>query len=230
MSDLVGFFRSLAPYVLALCAVLGAGCNGAANDGGVGVGAAPDAGDTGDDDMEMSGPSSRCDVVTIDGDVVTEHEEHFTARYRIGERYTKTVLLFGGEPVEGSDTLSNAYILGLDKEDALALAQQFPDFYLCSSPGGDAAAEHVFPYDFVPSTCAVYEELIGALDEFKAHHRAGGDRTSIRFDGAPLELISVIDNASGVDVSDQVETHDFHFITSVERLTAESVLDFGTTE
>jgi hypothetical protein len=231
MSDFVVVFRSRAPLVLvglALGAFLGAGCGGESGPSTVSVGGGDGDGD-GDSGMAMEdGP--RCDDVEIDGEFVIEHEERFTARYRIGERYTKTVLLFGGEAIEKVDTLANAYVLGLDKEDALALAETFPDFYLCSSPGGDAAAERVFPYDFVPANCEVLEKLVTALEQFAINHRAGADRTSIRFEGAPLELLSVVDDASGVDVTDQVKTDSFHLITSVEQLTGQSVLEFGTTE
>jgi hypothetical protein len=207
-----------------------AGCGGSDKGAGVSVGAGDGDGDgDGDAEMEMN-EGLRCDDVEVDGEFVIEREERFTARYRIGERYEKTILLFGGEPIEAEDTLANAYILGLDKEDALALAEAFPDFYLCSSEGGDAAAEHVFPYDFVPANCEVLEDLVAALTQFKINHRRGGDRTSIRFEGAPLELLSVVDDASGVDVTEQVATSDFHLITSVEQLTAESVLEFGTSQ
>jgi hypothetical protein len=128
------------------------------------------------------------------------------------------------------DVLSNAYILGLDKEDALMLAELFPDFYLCSSPGGDAAADHIFPYDLVPASCEVYEKLVNALNRFRINRESGGDRTSLRLEGAPLELVSVIDDASGVDVTDQVTDQHFHLVTAVEQLTGESVLEFGTTD
>jgi len=170
-----------------------------------------------------------CDVVTIDGQFAVEHEQDFTARYRIGEPYTKTVMLFGGEPVDEPNVLSNAYILGLDKVDALRLAQQYPDFYLCNSPGGQAAADLVLPYDLVPADCEVYDELVTALRRFAINRAAGGDRTSLRFDGAPLELESVID-ANGNDATDQVSGQVFHLVTSVEQLSGESVLSFGTTD
>jgi hypothetical protein len=226
MSVLVAPFHSRVLMVLALSAALLGACGGASPNT-VSVG---DGNDDDTDEMAMGEPDPGCDAVEIDGDIVIEHEAHFTARYRKGEPYTKTIMLFGGEPVEGEDVLSNAYILGLDKVDAMRLAEQFPDFYLCSSPGGDEAAEHVFPYDLVPATCEVYEQLTAALYTFRINREAGGDRTSLRFDGAPLQLESVIDDASGVDVTDQVMTHDFHLITRVEQLTGESVLEFGTTD
>lgn len=226
MSGSVAVFRSRAAAAAVLCAVLAAGCGG--GEGGPKV----SVGDPGDGDGSAAEPEreSTCDAIEIDGDVVTEHEANFTARYRIGQRYTKTVMLFGGEAIAAEDTLGNAYVLGLDKSDAMMLAQEYPDFHLCSSPGGDAAAAHVFPYDFVPASCDVYERLIAALDQFRLNHRAGGDRTSIRFEGAPLELIDVVQNDNGADVTDQVTTADFHLITSVEQLTGQSVLEFGTTD
>jgi hypothetical protein len=176
--------------------------------------------------MEVLNPG--CDMVEIDGDVAVEREQDFTATYRIGEPYTKTVLLFGGNSVTDPNVLSNAYVLGLDKADALEIAEEFPDFYLCSSPGGIAAANLIRPYDLVPASCEIYQQLVVALRQFNTNRESGGDRTSIRFDGAPLELESVIDDASGVDVTDQVHDQVFHLITSVEQLTGESVLSFGT--
>jgi len=220
---------SRALVVLALLP-LWAGCGGASGDPVVSVGGGRDAGDMDPMEMVEDEPDPGCDEVSVSGQFVVEHEAHFTARYHIGEPYTKTVMIFGGEPVEAEDTLSNAYIMGLDKMDALALAEEFPDFYLCSSPGGDAAAALIKAYDLVPASCEVYDKLVVALRQFRINREAGGDRTSLRFDGAPLELESVIDDASGSDVTDQVMDQHFHLITSVEQLTGESVLSFGTTE
>jgi hypothetical protein len=58
----------------------------------------------------------------------------------------------------------------------------------------------------------------------------GGDRTSLRFEGAPLELDSVIEDATGKNVTAQVSNQDFHLVTSVEQLTGQSVVSFGTTQ
>jgi hypothetical protein len=227
MSVLVAVFH---PRAVILCALLCAACGGPTDGASVSVGDGRDGGDDTTDEMVIDEPNLGCDMVEIDGEFAIEHEENFTARYRIGERSTKTIMLFGGEPVEDDDVLSNAYILGLDKADALMLAELFPDFYLCSSPGGDAAADHIFPYDLVPANCEVYEKLVNALNRFRINREAGGDRTSLRLEGAPLELVSVIDDASGVDVTDQVTDQHFHLVTAVEQLTGESVLEFGTTD
>jgi hypothetical protein len=184
----------------------------------------------GDSEMEMA-DSDGCSNIEVDGEFVIEHEANFTIRYRIGERYTKTLLLFGGDSIPEPNKLASAYVLGLDKEDALALAEAFPDFYLCGSPGGEETAELALPYDFVPASCEVYDDLMAAIRQFRTNHTAGsGDRGSIRFDGAPLEVLSVTDDASGGDATGQVKTDVFHLITRVERLTAESVLEFGTSE
>jgi hypothetical protein len=228
MSVLVAVFHSRASVVLVLCGLLCGACGGPGDGATVSVGDGRDAGDP--DDMNMNEPDPGCDMVEIDGDFVIEREKSFTARYRIGEPYTKTIMLFGGESVEGDDVLSNAYILGLDKEDALMLAELFHDFYLCSSPGGEEAAEHVFPYDLVPANCEVYEKLVRALNRFRINREAGGDRTSLRLEGAPLELESVTQNDNGADVTDQVTEQHFHLVTAVEQLTGESVLEFGTTD
>ncbi len=178
---------------------------------------------------EPKTPSSRCDEIEIDGDLVIEHEADFTARYKIGEPYTKTVMLFGGDAIEDENKLSNAFIFALDKEDALELAMKYPDFYLCSSEGGREASMHIVPYDLVPANCEVYEKLLTAFEQYRKNDVAGGDRTSLRIEGAPLSLESVTANGTGQDVTDQVHDQDFQLVTDVEQLTGASVLEFGTT-
>lgn len=232
MYVVVAGFHSRTSIALALCALLCAACGGGGSEAVIIAGERPDAGRGGTHEISMGmGESARgCDMVQMDGEFVVEQERDFTARFRVGEPYTKTVMLFGGEPLEDENVLSNAYILGLDKTDALMLAAMYPDFYLCSSPGGQAASEHIVPYDLVPARCQVYDQIVAALRQFHMNVAAGGDRTSIRFGGAPLQLESVIADATGEDVTDQVSNQDFHLVTSLEQLTGESVLSFGTTD
>jgi hypothetical protein len=192
----------------------------------VSVGESPDDAMTRPD---VAGMADRgCDSVEMYGEYVVEHEKDFTARFRVGEPYTKTVMLFGGEPL-AENVLGNAYIIGLDKVDALMLAQKYPDFYNCSSPGGQEASRYIVPYELVPANCQIYDQILAALRQFHMNVNSGGDRTSLRFDGAPLELESVIEDATGKDVTDMVTGQDFHLVTAVEQLTGQSVLSFGTT-
>jgi hypothetical protein len=226
-------FHARASIVLALCALPSAACGGGGGEAVISVGERHDAGMDGTDGthaIDMDDADRPCDMVQVDGELVVERERDFTARFRMGEPYTKTIMLFGGEPIEDANVLGNAYIIGLDKTDAQMLAERYPDFYLCSSPGGQAAAEQIVPYDFVPATCQVYDQIIAALRQFNTNVAAGADRTSIRFDGAPLQLESVTADATGEDVTDQVSDQDFHLVTSVEQLTGESVLSFGTSD
>jgi hypothetical protein len=213
-----------------LCAWLCAGCS-SEPENFINAGGSPDAGMTDPGEgTDRADPPSSCDVVEIDGEFVVEREKDFTARFRRGEAYTKTVMLFGGEAVTEDNVLSNAYIFALDKEDARMLAERYPDFYLCSSPGGQEAARHIIPYDLVPATCDVYDQIVAALRQYNRNAASGGDRTSLRFEGAPLELESVIEDATGKDATAQVSDQDFQLVTAVEQLTGESVLSFGTSE
>lgn len=221
----VAVFHSRLSIAFALSALVLAACGGA-DTGYVNVDKGRDDAGVGEDDDGLS--AAGCDVVQLDGDLVVEHETEFTATYRIGAPYTRTIMIFGGEPVDSDNVLSNAYIIGLDKEDAQMLAVKYPDFYLCSSPGGMEASQHIVPYDLVPADCDVYSQLVEALRVFHIHDRAGGDRTSLRIEGAPLTLESVIEDATGADVTEQVHDQDFHLVYAVEQLTGESVLAFGT--
>lgn len=237
------FRRSRPLLTLALCALLCAACGATRREEFVVAGADDPmaaTGVAGSDatgldmtGMDVTGSSQTglaesCDLVRMDGDALLEQEKDFTARYRLGERYTKTVMLFGGEPVVQDNVLSNAYIFGLDQTDAQALAKKYPDFYLCSSPGGMEASSYIVPYDLVPATCEIYDQIVTALAQYDENVASGGDRTSLRFDGAPLELESAIADATGEDVTAQASDYNFHLVTAVEQLTGESVLSFGT--
>jgi hypothetical protein len=224
-----GFHLRASTVILALCALLWTACGGDEGGAAVSAYARPDAGMGSMGESAMEAAARRCESVEVEGEFVIEHEKDFTARFRIGEPYSKTVMLFGGEPVDDDNVLSNAYIIGLDKMDALMLAQMYPDFYLCSSPGGQQAAQHIVTYDLLPATCEVHDRLVAALRQFAVNRDAGRDRTSIRFDGAPLHLESVTADATGEDVTVQVSDQNFQLMTTVEQLTGESVLSFGTT-
>jgi hypothetical protein len=224
-------FRSPLRVVLAACALLLMACGGGGSGPVVSVGdpgAEEDAAGARDVDDDGAQAARRCENVTVDGDVVLEMERDFTARFRVGEPYTRTVMLFGGEELEEDNVFSNAYIFALDQEDAVMLAEQYDDFYLCSSPGGEAASSYIIPYDLIPANCEVHDRIVRALQVYARNLASGGDRTSLRFEGAPLELESVTANGSDQDYTDQVSGQDFHLVTSVEQLTGESVINFAT--
>lgn len=166
----------------------------------------------------------------MDGDIVVKQVDQVTARFRVGEPYTRTVMLFGGEPTVNDNAISDVYIIGLDKEDALMLAMKYPAFHLCDSPGGQEAQKYILDYDLVPATCRVFDQIAVALRDFHRNNAAGADRVSLRFGGSALELESVVADATGEDVTDQLSHRTFHLVTSVEQLTGESVLSFGTNE
>lgn len=211
---------------LTLWAALVAACSGGERDT-VAIPAGPDSGQV-DYGNAPDASASGCIEVDTQGNEVVEHLPDFTARFQRGEAYDRTVMLFGGMQVAQTNAPRRAYIYGLDKVDAQRMAMKYPDFYLCSSPGGQEAATYIEVYDIVPASCKVYQQLVTALRVYNANVSRGGDRTSLRLEGAPLSVTSVTGNASGQDVSAQVSGQHFHLITAVQQLTGESVLDFGT--
>ena len=230
MQQEVTALRLRASLVLAVCVWLCAACGEGREHNVVSVPDVPDAGES--DAKTPDGPllPNGCVDVEIDGDEVIEHLEDFTARFKQGAPYNRTLMLFGGMPVAKANTPTRAYIFGLDKKDAQMMAQKYPDFYLCSSVGGQEAATYIEVYDIVPATCKVYQQLVAALRVYGQNAAAGGDRTSLRLEGAPLTVNSVTADATGQDVSEQVSDQKFHLITGVQQLTGESLLGFGTTD
>ena len=220
--------RSWLTVALALCMACGDGDN---SGGAVDVPAGADVLDAAVENRPaVHMPADDCVDVKTDAATLVEHVRDFTATFRIGASYDRTLMLFGGDSVQQPNALSRAYVFGLDKIDAQVLAKKYPDFYLCSSPGGREASSYIRTYDLVPATCEIYQQLVAALRQYNANVAVGGDRTSVRLAGAPLELTSVVDEHSGADVSDQVSGQEFHLVTSVTQLSGESVLSFGTTE
>lgn len=211
---------------LMLWAALAAACGGAERSTVV-IPSGPDSGQASDDNAPDAATSGCVDVDT-QGDEIVEHLQDFTARFERGAAYDRTVMLFGGMQVAQPNAPRRAYIYGLDKVDAQRMAMKYPDFYLCSSPGGQEAATYIEVYDIIPASCKVYQQLVTALRVYNANVSRGGDRTSLRLEGAPLTVTSVTGNATGQDVSAQVSGERFHLITAVQQLTGESVLDFGT--
>jgi|GEM_PF-5855032 len=213
----------------AVCVWLCAAC--AASDEGKTV-AVPPAEDAGELDASTDEPGlpPGCVDVEISGDEVVEHLDDFTARFELGDPYARTLMLFGGMVVPKANTPTRAYIFGLDKMDAQMMAMKYPDFYLCSSVGGQEAATYIHVYDIVPATCKIYQQLAAAFRVYNKNAAVGGDRTAVRLEGRPLTVKSVTVNATGQDVSDQVSDQQFHLITGVQQLTGESLLNFGTTD
>ena len=217
---------SRAALGLSLCAWLCAVACGSDDRKAVGV---PDAKDAGPEPMTpMTDPTKGCVDVELDGTTVVEHLADFTATFEAGTSYDRTVMLFGGGPVEQPNTPRRAYIYAMDKVDAQMMAKKYPDFYLCSSVGGQEASTYIRVYDLVPATCQIHQQLVAALRVYNANVTRGGDRTSLRLEGAPLTVKSVTADTTGEDVSAQVSGQQFHVITKVQQLTGESVLDFGT--
>lgn len=214
-----------ASLIWALCAWLCAGC-GSDQDRVLVLPEGPDAGQH--DAGTKPAQPSYCVDVEVNGDEVIEHLEDFTARFELGDPYNRTVMLFGGMSTAKPNTPTRAYIFGLDKVDAQRMAEKYPDFYLCSSPGGQEAASYIHVYDIVPATCKVHQQLVAAFSVYAKNVAVGGDRTSLRLEGAPLTVKAVTANATGQDVSDQVSTQTFHLITGVQQLSGQSVLSFGT--
>lgn len=175
-------------------------------------------------------PAPDCDLVQTMDDVVLLQVDQVTARFVPGAPFTRTVMLFGGEPVEVDNAISQAYIIGLEKSDALMLAAKYDDFYLCNSPGGIEAQQYILDYDLVPATCQVRDKLVTALTQFHRNNAAGGDRVSLRLEGQALRLESVTVDATGEDLTHQLSNLDYHLVTGVEQLTGQSVLSFGTSE
>ena len=167
--------------------------------------------------------------LSLGGGVGTKVEGHRVLRSadRIEARFTKlesleeSYMLFGGDATQRPNQISHASFAGLPTYQARAIASQYPDFYMCKSPGAKPAQERTEAMSMVATNRGAVRALQQALELFDERLRAGGERTCVRVNGAALSLDSV-----HFDTGEQLEdvTAKFQQMASQSRFVlAESV-------
>ena len=142
----------------------------------------------------------------IEGRKVVRDADQVQASFSKGDSLDEAYMLFGGDAEQRRNSLSHATLAGLASHHARFIAERYPDFHRCSSPGAKPAQQFTEVMSFVAADRAARDTLGEALELFEKRVREGGDRTCIRVRGARLSLDSVqIDTGSGIeDLSDEM--------------------------
>jgi hypothetical protein len=149
-------------------------------------------------EVEMSGSSPRTDGRYL----VVETDDLEFRFHRMGS-FSESYMLFGGNKL-GRNSLAHAFLAGLPVTEARLIAQRYPDFHMCKSPGAKRAQRATKSMSVVGAGASVRRKLNKVVNLHEKRLRSGGERTCVSLSGAPLELDSVSLKADGSDVTRQV--------------------------
>lgn len=127
-------------------------------------------------------------------------EYRFSRQGPLADRF----MLFGGDSISHRNSPMHAIVSTLPLHHAQLIAQSYPDFYMCKSPGAAQAQAYVESMALITASRRVRGTLEEAIDLFEKRLRSGGERTCIGVKGAALSLESVSLRQDGTDISDEV--------------------------
>lgn len=156
--------------------------------------------------------------VTVDEIVI--HTGDLDVCFTRGEKFSATYMLFGGEKVTGKNAILPFFISGIDAEEGKRIAEKYPDFWECKSPGAAQAQSGCEQFHVLPSRPKIEEEIKSALKQFRKALGTEEDRVCLMISGDELKLKSVIYVETDQDVTmqfaHQFESLDCRLITHAQ--------------
>jgi len=126
-------------------------------------------------------------------------------RFTSGPSLDDEFMVFGGQEMPRSGSITHALVSGIAGDDARAIASRFPDFHLCKSPGAASAERLIQGMNFVARNTSARDALGEALDLHVAAIRSGGERSCLKVKGASLELEQVSVLQTGEDLTPKIK-------------------------
>jgi len=140
----------------------------------------------------------------VEGREVFRDASQIEARFSVTGSLDDTFMLFGGGIEKHRNSLTHATVAGLAIRHARLIAERYPNFHLCKSPGAPQAQRLTETLSFVAADRAARDTLGEALDLYEERLRGDGERTCIRVTGTPLSLESVRLKQNGEDITREV--------------------------
>lgn len=165
---------------------------------------------------------------TLDGSQLVVQTEDLEARFdRVGT-FDESYMLFGGSDGEMKNSFGNVFVSGLAVRHAALIAQRYPDFYMCKSPGAAQAQRLVEDMAWIASDGSTRGTLRKALALYQKSLRSGGEQTCLAVSGERLMLGSVKHRDQGFDLTHEVGSGlrgtDFYLVTEAELAHCKSLL------
>ena len=150
-------------------------------------------------EVEMSGSGPR-----MDGRQLVVETEDLEFRFDRFGSLSESYMVFGGNNDQMKNSLTHATLAALPMSDARLIAQRYPDFHMCKSPGAKQAQRATKTMSVVGGGASARRNLIKVVDLHEQRIRSGGERTCVSLKGSPLELDSVRVKADGTDITGRV--------------------------
>jgi hypothetical protein len=166
--------------------------------------------------------------VTVATGEITVHMKDLDVCFTRDDRFSSTYMLFGGDHMTDKRMIIPLFISGVDAEDGKDIAVQYPDFWMCKSPGASRAQSCCMQLNLVPSNADITEDIKDTIANFKESLGDEEDRVCIKLQGDILRLKSVIFVEQNEDITSQLarqfESMDCRFITRAEQVGWKQVL------
>jgi hypothetical protein len=165
---------------------------------------------------------------TVEGSQVLIQTRDLDVRFdRVGE-LDESYMLFGGVDGELQNSISNVVVSGLAVRHAALIAQRYPDFHKCKSPGAAQAKRLLEPMAWIASDGSTRGTLRKALALHEKSVRSGGERTCLAVSGERLMLGSAKHRSQDFDLTGQLgdgyRGTDFYLVTDAELADCKSLL------
>jgi hypothetical protein len=156
----------------------------------------------------------------LKGGEVTVESRQMRVRFQRGTGLDEAYMLFGGDASERSGHFSNVLLSGLAERHVYPIAQRYPDFYLCRSPGAESAKRLVETMSLIGGDGRTRKTLLEALRLYEESIRSGGERTCVHLKGEQLHLVAAQSIPGDIDLTEPIRkghrTLDFYLIEHAE--------------
>jgi hypothetical protein len=149
--------------------------------------------------LGVSGPATQ-----IDDQHVALETADFNVRFSRLEPFSDSFMIFGGSDAQPRNMMTHVTLSGLPVRHARSIAQSYPDFHMCKSPGARQAQQLTKTMNFVAADRQIQKTLSEALDLFNDRLTPDGERTCVTVSGERLKLESVHLKQNGMDVTSDV--------------------------
>lgn len=157
---------------------------------------------------------------SVEGREIVIQTDDLEVRFDRRGAASETYMLFGGTDAELHNSISNVFVSGLAIRHASFIAQRYPKFYMCSSPGAAQAKQFVEDMALIAADGSTRSTLKRAVALHEDSLAKGGDRTCLRFRGEQISLRSAKHREGGFDLTPQFakgyRQTDFYFVNDAE--------------
>ena len=157
---------------------------------------------------------------SVEGREIVIQTDDLEVRFERQGPVSETYMLFGGTDGEMKNAISNVFVSGLAIRHASFIAQRYPKFYRCSSPGAAQAKQLIENMALVAADGPTRNTLKRAVAVHEESVASGGERTCLRFRGEQISLRSAKHREGGFDLTPQLakgyRQTDFFFVSGAE--------------